>query len=103
MNQFDAFPRAITNGYHVMIRLARDGEPKPILTKGGHPQVFRSEAEAWAACTRHLLAYLNFPILGGEIAGGSLEAARVERAERLFRKGKVVEVQRIGTRSEARP
>lgn len=79
-----------------MLRLARDGGAKPLLDKGGEPRLFPDELAATRAVLSHVLAYFNGHLVSsGEIAGGSLRAARIAGAEKLFRKGKVVEVQRI--------
>lgn len=104
MNQFDAFSQRRRGGWWAMLRLARDGEAKPLLDKGGVPVVFPDELSATKAALLHVLQYFNGHLVSsGEIAGGSLKAARFERAELLFRKGKKIEVQRVGKGSEARP
>jgi hypothetical protein len=83
-----------------MLRFARDSHPKPLLGEGGTPIVFETELDALRAVNKHLLQYLNFPIVGGETNAPSIKDARRERAEKLFvGGGKVVEVERV--RAEA--
>ena len=97
MNEFSGFAVRRRGGWHAMLRLARDGAPKPLLDKGGDPRLFPDELAATKAVLLHVLAYFNGHLVSsGEIAGGSLKAARLASADKLFRKGKVVEVQRIG-------
>ena len=101
MNHYAGYAHPIPGRrWWAMLRFARDAKPKPILGEGGSPLVFETELEALRAVNKHLLAYLNFPILGGETNAPSLKDARRQRAEKLFRGGgKVVEVERV--RAEA--
>ena len=102
MNQFNAFAQQRRGGWLAMVRLARDGKAKPLLDKGGVLLVFTDELSATKAALTHVLAYFNGHLVSsGEIAGGSIKAARIERANMLFRKGKKIEVQRVSKVSEA--
>lgn len=86
-----------------MLRLARDGAPKPLLDKGGEPQIFPTELAATKAALSHVLAYFNGHLVSsGEIAGGSMKDARIARAEKLFRKGKAIEVERVASKGGAK-
>lgn len=103
MNEFSGFAVRRRGGWHAMLRLARDGEPKPLLDKGGEPQIFPTELAATKAALSHVLAYFNGRLVSsGEIAGGSLKAARIAGAEKLFRKGKAIEVARVASKGGAK-
>lgn len=82
MNQFDYDARPVAGGgYHAMLRTAADGELKPIIGKGGYPQVYRSRDAALQSVLEHLCRYVNGHLVrDGEIAGQT-EAA----AEALFK------------------
>jgi len=59
-NRFDAYPEPLAGGcYRVMLRFAKDGEPKPLLERGDTPRIFQTEKEAWKASTESLVAYMN--------------------------------------------
>lgn len=82
--------------FWAMLRFARDSHPKPIMDKGGAPIVFETELEALRAVNKHLLQYLNFPIVGGECEHvPTIRDARKAKAEKLFRGGKVITVERL--------
>lgn len=59
-----------------MVRLAADGEAKPILQKGGKPKIFPEEVDALRAILRHVVSYMNGHFVrDGEVAGrAKLEA-----------------------------
>lgn len=93
MNCFAGFTRPIPGGFHAMLRFAEDGQAEPIMGDGGKPVIFANELEAQKAVTLHLLRYINGHFRReGDIAG------RVkEEASRLFRKGKMIPVERRAT------
>ncbi|MCF6371077.1 hypothetical protein [Rhizobium halophilum] len=96
MNKYSAYPQPVPGGYRVMMRFARDAQPKPLMGQGDKPLIYPTEGAAWKACAAHLLRYLNFPIVGGECEGTpSIKQAKRARAEKLFiGGGRVVEVER---------
>ena len=59
MNKFEAFTRPVVNGHHAMIRLAHESKARPVLCKGGEPEVYPTELEAQRAATEHLCRYVN--------------------------------------------
>lgn len=97
MNEFDG--KAVQRGkrWCAMLRLARDGELKPLLNRGGHPILFLDELSATKAILEHTFAYFNGHLVASrEIAGGSVKSAKFEKAERLlFRKGRPVPVHSV--------
>jgi hypothetical protein len=76
-----------------MLRFAEDGQAEPVKGDGGKPILFPNELEAQKAVTLHLLRYINGHFRReGDVAG------RVkEQAERIFRKGKMILVERRAT------
>jgi hypothetical protein len=100
-NQYSAYPQPVPGGFRVMMRFARDSHPRPLMGEGEKPVIYPTEGAAWKACAHHLLRYLNFPIVGGEVAGTpTIRDARRAKAERLFMGGgRVVEVETVGERA----
>lgn len=80
MNCFAGFPRATVGGFHAVLRLARDGEAKPIVGENGHAVVYPTSEAAWQAVTHHLLAYFN----GHYRRDGDRLTAAFAEAERVF-------------------
>lgn len=96
MNKYAGYAHQLRRGWWGMLRFARDAKPKPILGEKGAPIVFETELEALRAVNKHLLQYLNFPIVGGECQHvPTIRDARKAKAERLFRKGKEITVERM--------
>lgn len=98
MNEFDGFAHPVRGGgWRAMLRFARDAKPKPLLDKGGKPIWYEDEVTATKAVLAHVLAYFNGHLVcSGEIAGGSIKAAKFEKADKLlFRKGKVIPVTHV--------
>jgi hypothetical protein len=95
MNDFDGFARGRGKRWFAMLRLARDGEPKPLLNKGGSPVVFVDELSATKAALEHVLAYFNGHLVSSrDIAGGNIRIAKFQKAERLlFKKGRAIKVE----------
>lgn len=103
MNDFDG--RAVPHGKNwcAMLRLARDGELKPLLNKGGSPILFVTELAATKALLEHTFAYFNGRLVrDGEVATAGDRAGAHAAAHLLFRKGKVITVERSGARRAAR-
>lgn len=93
MNHFEGFTVPIVGGHHAMLRFAEDGQAEPVLGDKGKPQVFETELEAQKAVTENLLKYFNGHMRReGQTAG----AVKVE-AERVFRKGRMIPVERRAT------
>lgn len=90
MNQFAGYTRPVVGGHYAMLRFAEDGQAEPVLGDGGKPLVFPTELEAQRAVTEHLLRYFNGHLRrDGEKANAAMAAA-----ERLFRKGRMIPVER---------
>ncbi len=70
MNEFEAFTQKIPGGHRAIIRLASDGEAKPIIGAGGNPVIFPTELEACKCLLANLIRYVNGHFTrDGEIAG----------------------------------
>ena len=89
MNCFDAYPDPIPGGYRIMLRFAEDGQPEPLLIKGGQPAIFNTKAEAWEACTASLLRYFNGSLTS---TGHKITSAKSE-AEAIFKNGRRIPVE----------
>ena len=92
-NQFQAFPESVPGGYRIMLRFPKDGQPKPVLSAPGCPQIVQTKAEAWEECTRHILKWMNGNLRSESMAG------EVCKADLLFpglkpirRNGRVIPV-----------
>lgn len=71
----------ISGGFKAYLRLASDGEPKPLMGKGGKPIIYRSEVEALRAITDNLCRYINGHLVRD---GETLSSRAVKQAEALF-------------------
>lgn len=102
MNEFSGFARPARGGWLAMLRLARDGEAKPLLDKGGSPLIFADELSATKAVLQHAFAYFNGHLVrdGAVVGEGDLAGARAA-ANLVFSKGRVIKVERVGTRKGA--
>lgn len=85
MNNYSGYPLARGFGWWAMIRLAKDGKPRPVMEKGDKPKVFNSPGEAWEEIAKHLLAFMN----GHEIRGERFDGCNSYRSEvdRLYFSG----------------
>lgn len=90
MNHFAGFTVPVAGGHHAMLRFAEDGKAEPVLGEKGKPQVFETELEAQKAVTDHLLRYFNGHMRRD---GETISSAR-DAAERVFRKGRMIPVER---------
>lgn len=95
MNEVAGYARPLPNGsFWAMVRLHRDGRPKPVMGEGGAPVIYPDEASALRAVLSHICGYFNSPILRDGV-----KAERNAAAEALFslppirRKGKVIGVE----------
>ncbi|CAN7298802.1 hypothetical protein LJR221_001474 [Agrobacterium tumefaciens] len=104
MNEFDGFAEARRGGWLAMLRLASDAEPKPILNKGGDPELFPDELAATKAVLQHTFAYFNGRLVRDGVTasvGGRMDAKTA--ANLIFRKGKAIKVERAGDGRTSRP
>ena len=82
MNRFDATTRPVPGGHIAMVRLAHHAEPKPVLGKGGRPQVYADKDQAWRAAVDRLCGWLN----GNLRRDGEKLTAANQAAENLFKR-----------------
>lgn len=104
MNEFDGFAEARRGGWLAMLRLASDAEPKPILNKGGAPELFPDELAATKAVLQHTFAYFNGRLVRDGVtasADGRVDAKVA--ANLIFRKGKAIKVERASDGRASRP
>lgn len=97
MNNFEGFAERRSGGWYAMLRFASDGEAQPLLGSGGDPIVYGDELTATKAALANVLAYFNGHLVrSGEIAGGSIKDAKIQKAERqLFRNERVIKVENV--------
>lgn len=84
MNEHAAYARPLPCGrFWAMLRFPRDSHPKPVMAKGGKPQVFETELEAEKAIRVHLIEYMN-----GDFRrdGVVLKLSHRAAAEKVFEK-----------------
>lgn len=104
MNEFDGFAEARRGGWFAMLRLASDAEPKPILNKGGDPELFPDELTATKAVLQHTFAYFNGRLVReGAISCIGGQAGVKAAANLIFKKGRAIKVERSGGRRVSRP
>ncbi|UDF29343.1 UNVERIFIED_ORG: hypothetical protein LHK14_17795 [Roseateles sp. XES5] len=104
MNHFDGRAERRGDNWYAMLRLAGDGELKPLLNKRGSPIAFVDEIAAMRAVLAHTFAYFNGHLVrDGEFAGAGERAGARAAAQLLFRKGKAIKVERSRARRAARP
>jgi hypothetical protein len=80
-----------------MVRFAKDGHPKPIMTDGDRPKIYGSELEATKDALSHVLRFMNG--VGPHALrrdGEIMKATARAEFDRIFRKGKVIQVERKG-------
>ena len=106
MNNIEGYAKAVYRGFHAMVRTAGDGEAKPIMGKGGEPEVFATEIEAVKAVNIHLLRYFNGHLVrDGEVAGQTKAEANAVFKGPLKQKGKtrVIKVSYRGQKEKCLP
>lgn len=97
MNEFSGYAVERGGQWWAMVRFARDAKPNPIMDKGEKPMTYPDELSATKAALQHVLAYFNGKLVASrEIEGCSIRQARKAAADRLFRKGKEIQIERIG-------
>ena len=90
MNHFAGYTTPVVGGHHAMLRFAEDGQAEPVLGAMGKPMVFQTELEAQKAVTNNLLKYFNGHLRRD---GETITSARAA-AERIFKKGRMIPVER---------
>lgn len=102
MNNFDYQLKAARGGGFVaLLRLASDGEMKPLLAKGGHAKIFPTREEAAIVLLNNVMSYVNGHLVrDGEIAGRTRAAIESHFKAPLRQKGKtrLIEVSHKGQR-----
>jgi hypothetical protein len=93
MNRFDAGAKQTPNGWTGYYRMVHHSEPR-VLRDGKHVLIFPTEVEALKAAKDALLKYLNSPIVGISTMGGSKKSVAKKAADKLFRNGRTIEVER---------
>jgi hypothetical protein len=100
MNRYSAYPHRIPGGvgFWAMIRLCRDAHPAPVMDEGAKPKVFETKGEAAEECLKHVVAFMNGREIRGEMFDLHVSVKQTKRAaaEKIFRKGKVIPVERVG-------
>ncbi|MCJ8520475.1 hypothetical protein ABID21_003661 [Pseudorhizobium tarimense] len=97
MNKYAGYAHQLRRGWWAMVRFVKDAKPRPILGEKGEPVVYETELDALRAVNKHLLQFLNFPIVGGECEHvPKISEARKAKAEKLLRGGGAVDVERVG-------
>lgn len=78
MNDYHAFPKQLSGGQYIaMLQLAHEAEARPLLQKGGRPQVFATKESCLQALMDHLLRVLRGHLVrDGEIAGQTAAEAQ---------------------------
>lgn len=96
MNKYAGYAQPVPTGYRAMLRFCRDAKPLPVMAAGECPKVFSTEGEAWKEIALHLLAFMNGHEIRGEMfnVGGSVKEAKRAKFEKLFSKGRVIEIER---------
>lgn len=84
MNDWKAFAAPVCAGWHAMVRFPVDAAPRPVLGRGGHPEVYPTKEAALQASVEVLTGYLNGRLRRD---GETLTTARAA-ANALFRPGK---------------
>ncbi|MDQ0320028.1 hypothetical protein QO002_002166 [Pararhizobium capsulatum DSM 1112] len=90
MNEYSGYTRPVPGGFWAMLRFAKDGQPKPLMGGGARPVVFPTELEATKAVLKATFAYFNGDY---KRAGDRCQVPKIA-ADKLFRKGRMIEVER---------
>ena len=89
MNHFAAYSVPVPGGHWAMCRFAQNAKPWPIMD-GDKPKVFPAQTDAVIAAQAHVIQHVNGTMVR---AGDRCQAAK-SAADRLFKKGKVIAVER---------
>ena len=73
-----------------MVRLAHDDRAKPVLGPAGKPVTYDTEFAALQSAVSHLCSYIN----GHMRRDGEKASSVMAAAERVFRKGRMIPVER---------
>ena len=103
MNEFDAFTQKIPGGHRAILRLAGDGEAKPVVGAGGKPAIFKSELEACQCLLANLVRYVNGHYTrDGEVAGQTAAEVESHFAVEKFERPRVQTITVIRKRGRSR-
>lgn len=91
MNHFAAYSVPVPGGFWGMCRFAQNARPWPIMD-GDRPKVFPVQSAAIIAAQDQVIKHIN----GTMRRDGERITAAKSQADRLFRKGKVIEIERRG-------
>ena len=97
MNEFSAYTQPVPGGFRAMVRFAKDGHPKPIMTEGDKPKVYGSELEATKDALAHVLRYFNG--VGPHALrrnGETIKASAEREFSQIWKRGKAIQVERVG-------
>lgn len=89
MNHLAAYPVPVPGGYRAMVRLSHKAQPWPVMD-GDKPAIYPTFDKAKIAAQEHVIEHINGTMRRD---GVKCEAAKVA-AERLFRNGRKIEVER---------
>lgn len=89
MNHIAAYPVPVPGGYRAMVRLSHKAQPWPIMD-GDKPAIFPTWDKAKIAAQEHVINHINGTMRRD---GVRCEAAKAA-AERLFKKGREIIVER---------
>lgn len=89
MNQFETYTQRVIGGYRAFLRTPADAFAKPIMSKGGRPELFPNKLAAVEAVMLHLVRYVNGHLYRhGEVAGETAATADAAFNQILKQKGK---------------
>ena len=91
MNHLDAFTMPVPGGHVAMCRFSHNAEAWPVLEDDA-PKVFAVKKDALIAAQAHVIQHINGTM---RRSGTKCSAAKIA-AEKIFRKGKVIPVERKG-------
>lgn len=89
MNHIAAYPIPVPGGYRAMVRLSHKAQPWPIMD-GDRPAIFPTWDKAKIAAQEHVINHINGTMRRDGVRCEVAKAA----AERLFRKGREIIVER---------
>lgn len=89
MNHIAAYPVPVPRGFHAMVRLSHKAQPWPLM-EGDAPRVYPTSDAARIAAQAHVIAHINGTLVRDGERCAPLKAA----ADKLFRKGRAIEVER---------
>lgn len=102
MNTVTGYARPLPDGsFWAMVRVHRDGKPKPVLGESGAPITYPDEASALRVVVKHICAYFESPMYRDGVRIGDLSEADAAfpGLRPMVRNGRKVEVERKGRRA----